>query len=539
MKAVTDLPRNIFKINPIIVKEIRSRMRGPRAFITLTAMLLFMGGVMYAMLQIILAQSRYMNVLSPQVGQSLFAALSFLMLFMICAVTPAVTAGAISGEKEKQTYEMLMATPLSGTSILWGKLISALSYVFLLLFAGVPLASVVFLFGGVNPGDMVRVLLVLLVVAVTLGVLGLFMSSLFGRTGRATVASFIVVLAMTMGPLFLTVLVAAMQQGEPPRWILVPSPISALSAALASSMGSFSGREIFFVLGGIFNTGIAPLSQIGIPRPLYHYSLPLFVMLTVTLYLLTTRLIQPAHRWHIRRREALIGAGILLALAAVIAAGFFATASRYERAVNLNQQQVDRGFIEPIPPPPDAKSVLAVPVEVDPNGTVQSSAGEVNEEVMMPLDENHTAEIYAAIARRYYTVDHTFGSSAPKWEGLYLVMRTNDGVGDPDAERGDPVDLPDAVISGVAKRLNEDLPAKVMWVNTTESVQANPENGTYDNGRSAMVVFGNIYPQKDGTVHVSASLYFSSLGATGRTYILTNENGYWEIIGDTGVVWMS
>jgi ABC-2 type transport system permease protein len=114
------LPKNLLKINPIIVKEMRSRMRGPRAFITLTAMLLFMGGVMYAMLQIILAQSRYMNVLSPQVGQSMFAALAFLMLFMISAVTPAVTAGAISGEKEKQTYEMLMATPLSGTQHFMG-----------------------------------------------------------------------------------------------------------------------------------------------------------------------------------------------------------------------------------------------------------------------------------------------------------------------------------------------------------------------------------------------------------------------------------
>jgi hypothetical protein len=159
---------------------------------------------------------------------------------------------------------------------------------------------------------MVKVLLVLLVVAVTLGILGLFMSSLFGRTGRATVATFIVVLVIMIGPLFLTVLVAAIQQGEPPRWILAPSPISALSAALASSMGSNSGRELFFVLGGMFNMGIAPLSQVGIPRPLYHYSLPLYVMLSVILYMLTTRLIQPAHRWQFRRKELLVASPFCL-----------------------------------------------------------------------------------------------------------------------------------------------------------------------------------------------------------------------------------
>ena len=50
--------------------------------------------------------------LSPQIGQMLFVALAFLELMMVCAIAPAVTAGAISGEQEKLTYEMLLATPL-------------------------------------------------------------------------------------------------------------------------------------------------------------------------------------------------------------------------------------------------------------------------------------------------------------------------------------------------------------------------------------------------------------------------------------------
>jgi ABC-2 type transport system permease protein len=519
MMALRNLPGKIFKVNPIIVKELRSRMRGPRAFITLTLMLLFMGGIMYAILQIILAQSRYMNVHSPQIGQSLFVALSFLMLFMICAVTPAVTASAISSEKEKQTYEMLMATPLSGASILWGKLISALSYVFLLLFAGVPLASMVFIFGGVSPGGMVRVLLVLLVVAVALGVLGLFMSALFGRTGRATIASFLAVLAIMFGPLFLTLLVAALRNGEPPRWILVPSPISALSAALASSLGSYSGRELFLVLGGIFNTGINPISQVGIPRPMYHYTLPLYAILSVVLYLLSTRLIQPAHRWQVRKREALVALVVILSLVGLFATAFFVSANRYEWASGFNQGGIDRfggGFSEPVP----ARQVFPA----DPAMAIGANAD--------------TAEIYAAIARQFYTVDHTFGNQPPNWDILYLVFRTDDSVGDPNEKQADPVDLPNEIMSGVAKYLG-DLPARVAWVESRDAVFMDPETGTIDQGRSAMIVFGNIHPQEDGTMHVSASLYFSSLGATGKTYILTKENGFWEIIGTTGVEWIS
>src|SRR5690242_14330269 len=105
MTAIRSFLTRLFKVNPIIVKEIRSRMRGGRAFITLTLILIAMGGLMFGMLQLILANSRYQTVLSPQIGQSLFAVLAFMELAMICAVTPAVTAGAISGEKEKQTYE--------------------------------------------------------------------------------------------------------------------------------------------------------------------------------------------------------------------------------------------------------------------------------------------------------------------------------------------------------------------------------------------------------------------------------------------------
>ena len=137
--------------NPILVKELRSRMRGPRAFITLTVALVIMAGLMIGLVSLFTSQAGQTgsNLLSPQIGQILFEALINFELLLVCTVTPAVTAGAISTEREKQTFEMLQATPLGSVRLLWGKLISALSYVFLMIFAAVPLASLVFLFGGV------------------------------------------------------------------------------------------------------------------------------------------------------------------------------------------------------------------------------------------------------------------------------------------------------------------------------------------------------------------------------------------------------
>ena len=172
-------------VNPIIVKELRSRMRGARAFMLLTGMLILMALFSYGMYQLVLLTSTWSYApLSPQIGQTLFIALAVMEMLMVCLITPALTAGAISGEHENLTYEMLLTTPLPPTRILWGKLISALSYVFLLIFAAIPLASLVFIYGGVSPRDMLKALVVIFATAVMLGVIGMFLSTWLKRSGR-------------------------------------------------------------------------------------------------------------------------------------------------------------------------------------------------------------------------------------------------------------------------------------------------------------------------------------------------------------------
>lgn len=527
----------LFTINPILVKEVRSRMRGPRAFITLTLILLVMGGLMYGMLQLILASTRYSTVLSPQIGQLLFASLAFLELFMICAVTPAVTAGAISGEKEKQTYEMLMATPLSPISILWGKLISALSYVLLLLFAAIPLASIVFIFGGVAPRDMLKALMILLLIAISFGVLGLFLSALFGRTGRATVASFILVVILMIGPIFAAGLVGVLTSSEPPRWILAPSPISALSSTLAPMMGMDMGGSLFYILSGIFNMGVSPISQTSIPRPLYHYSIPFYTLLSLVLYLIATRLIQPTRRWRIPRKELLIDVGLILVVVAAISAAFLATASRYEWAA-----------VTPNPAVQNANTLPAVQVVgplVDQKRVQVVQAQAVLSETPTPVENNSVlideaqAEVYAAVIRQMYTLDHTFGKNPPNWPVLYLMAITDDSVGDPNAQQGDALALADAIKTETVKLLS-DLPAdEITWIDAREQANIDPDGGQVQNGDGVLFTFGNIYLQDDGSVRVSASLYFGALGAGGKTYILENIDGVWQVTGNTGVEWMS
>ncbi len=197
------------------VKELRGRMRGRRAFIILTIYLLLLGGFALMVETVIEAgmSSGFGGTsafASAAIGQGIFAALFFLMTLQVVFLASSSTSGAISLEREKQTLELLITTPISSLAIVIGKLLSALVYVFLLIAASVPLMAVVFVYGGVGPEDVLRGYIVLFATALGLGSFGLLCSSLVKRTTAATAITIFGVLAITVGTVFILVFWQAM-----------------------------------------------------------------------------------------------------------------------------------------------------------------------------------------------------------------------------------------------------------------------------------------------------------------------------------------
>jgi len=363
------------RFNPIMVKELRSRMRGARAFIILTGVLLLLAGVSYLFYRIVLETTRYSNQpVGPQIGYTLLVVLTVVEMLIVCFITPAITSGAISGEKEKLTYEMLLATPMRPASILLGKLLSALGYVFLLLLASVPMSSLVFVFGGITLADMVRVMLVLVSTAVMLGVVGITISAWLGRTVRATVLGYFFVLLLMIGP-YVAWIVAGIARGEmPPSWILVPNPISALLSALVPSNAQ-GGPSVLFELGRFLGGAAVGVGETKglLPRPLFHYTLPLYGLISLVLYLLATRLVRPARRWRIRWQEVVWALVALLVLTGAVAVPFLATAGRYEQSMLLTPTPMPA--MRPVSPPiiGPVQPELAVPRVIDVAPSVDSA----------------------------------------------------------------------------------------------------------------------------------------------------------------------
>jgi len=189
--------------NPVVLKELRGRMRGGRAFILLTIYLILASAVV-ALVFLGFYASSTNNVYSSAnvrqaLGKTVFFSVAGMELLMICFIAPALTAGAISSERERQTYDLLRTTLLSARSLVFGKLISSLSFLWLLLFAAVPLLSLAYLFGGIAIEEVFIALLILFVSSIFFSAVGIFYSSFMRRTLAPTVLAYATAIIIVFG----------------------------------------------------------------------------------------------------------------------------------------------------------------------------------------------------------------------------------------------------------------------------------------------------------------------------------------------------
>lgn len=173
--------------NPLILKELKERFRARKTFWILGLYLFVMGAIF---LGFIYVETMNRTVFRPGENSDLFMILAVIQSGFIGFITPALSAGAISGERERQTLNLLLTTHLTPWTIVTSKLITSLSYILLLMFASLPLYSFVFLYGGVSPAQLVTLFLFFGVNILFFGSLGLFCSTWIKRTGVATITAY-------------------------------------------------------------------------------------------------------------------------------------------------------------------------------------------------------------------------------------------------------------------------------------------------------------------------------------------------------------
>ncbi len=163
-------------------------------------------------------------------GKFILTALFVIQFILIALINPSFTCGAISGEKERKTYELLVTTLLSPVDIIFGKVLHSVSYCFLFILSSLPLTCTVFFIGGVSPLEIIILYVILFVSVIFFSLFGIYYSSLFSSTNAAIRTTYVVIFIFGS---FLVYAPVILYQGSPllayvpfiffpmPTWIFV------------------------------------------------------------------------------------------------------------------------------------------------------------------------------------------------------------------------------------------------------------------------------------------------------------------------------
>ncbi len=272
----------------VLNKELRIRMRGRRAAVIITLYLLLLASVAGSMLygQQQALESNLSSSRPPTIGFELFVTLSLFQLFLVIFIVPGLTGAAIAGERDRQTLDLMLSTQVPSLWIVLGKLLSSLSYVFLLMLAALPLFSLVFLFGGVSPGQVVLAFAVSLISALTLGTIGVFISVVIQRGQIATVLCYGVAFLLIVGTSMFSIFIAIGLDTsiDIPIEVVAPLVLNPLAALASATAAPFLPDA---PLLGTSHRG--PSSGLA----LWHFSLIVDAILIPTFLILAASLLRP------------------------------------------------------------------------------------------------------------------------------------------------------------------------------------------------------------------------------------------------------
>ncbi len=181
--------------NPILVRVVHAGGRRYRhlwiriGYLSILAVAVVIG--------VVLAQTRGGASLADLAKEAtqVFKYISIIQLGMVCILAPIFTAAAITQEKDSQTFNILLSTPLTNGQIVLGSLLSRLFFVCVLLLAGIPLFCIMMVYGGVT-GDKIAMSITLAAcTAMFTGSLAIAISVIKIGTGR-TIFSFYLAIAV-------------------------------------------------------------------------------------------------------------------------------------------------------------------------------------------------------------------------------------------------------------------------------------------------------------------------------------------------------
>ena len=206
-------------VNPVMVKEFRTRRFG-RSHWTLRLIALS------AILSLALSYVAASGMLSWGI-EVIGGLLVLFQVTLLIVFAPSLGSSLVSAERESGSWQLLRMTPLSAGAILRGKLMSVVLPLLLVLCATLPGYAVIIVTKPELIPQVERVIVCLGLTAVFAVLLAAAASTLFRATATATVASYLALVAICVGPLLVWLAREAPFGHETVQTVLMFDPVAA------------------------------------------------------------------------------------------------------------------------------------------------------------------------------------------------------------------------------------------------------------------------------------------------------------------------
>jgi len=232
--------------NPVFDSSAKRRMRSYRAPLLISLYGAFLLIVSIGALSMM--QQRGFTLGNLRIGLETYVYIVAMQFVLIVLVAPALTAGLISGERERQTLDLLLVTRVGAFRIVMGKLFSTLCFLILMIVSSLPAMAITLFFGGVAFTDMLIALAFLSTCAFACCAIGIFFSSVFKRSITATVFSYLTVFVVGVGTLVFPLL---LQQSELNQAIALTYPVTGYMPGASSNVDIFRALPKMFYINPI------------------------------------------------------------------------------------------------------------------------------------------------------------------------------------------------------------------------------------------------------------------------------------------------